>query len=68
MGGDALTAMVDGSMKAEDALKRLVVQLAAAAAQAALLGSGPLAGLFGSKGGGGALLGSTFSLNLGSAA
>lgn len=47
MGGDALTAMVDGSMKAEDALKRLVVQLAAAAAQAALLGSGPLAGLFG---------------------
>lgn len=47
MGADALTSMVDGSMKAEEALKRLIVQLAAAAAQAALLGSGPLAGLFG---------------------
>ena len=47
MGGDALAAMVAGSMKAEEALKRLIVQLAAAAAQAALLGSGPLAGLFG---------------------
>jgi Phage-related minor tail protein len=46
MGGDALMSIVDGSMKAEDALKRLVVQLALAAAQAALLGTGPLAGLF----------------------
>lgn len=47
MGADALTSMVDGSMKAEEAVKRLAVQLALAAAQAALLGSGPLAGLFG---------------------
>jgi len=67
MGADALTSMVDGSMKAEEAVKRLAVQLALAAAQAALLGSGPLAGLFGG-GGGGALLGSSFSLNLRSAA
>lgn len=67
MGADALTSMVDGSMKAEEAVKRLAVQLALAAAQAALLGSGPLAGLFGSKGGGGALLGSTFTLNIGGA-
>lgn len=44
MGADALTSMVDGSMKAEEALKRLIVQLALAAAQAALLGTGPLAG------------------------
>lgn len=47
MGADALTSMVDGSMKAEEALKRLIVQLAQAALQAALLGSGPLGGLFG---------------------
>lgn len=67
MGGDALMSIVDGSMKAEEAVKRLAVQLALAAAQAALLGSGPLAGLFGG-GGGGALFGSTFSLNLRSAA
>lgn len=55
MGADALTSMVDGSMKAEEAVKRLAVQLALAAAQAALLGSGPLAGLFGGGlfGGGG---------------
>lgn len=63
MGGDALMSIADGSMKAEDAVKKLAVQLALAAAQAALLNSGPLAGLFGG-GGGGALLGSTFSLNL----
>ncbi|MCO5156107.1 MAG: hypothetical protein M9945_05025 [Aquamicrobium sp.] len=55
MGGDALMSIVDGSMKAEEAVKRLAVQLALAAAQAALLGSGPLAGLFGGGlfGGGG---------------
>lgn len=47
MGGDALVSIADGSLKAEDALKRLIVQLALAAAQAALLGSGPLAGFFG---------------------
>ncbi len=57
MGADALTSMVDGSMKAEEAVKRLAVQLALAAAQAALLGSGPLAGLFGGGlfGGGGGI-------------
>ena len=67
MGGDALMSIVDGSMKAEEAVKRLAVQLALAAAQAALLGSGPLAGIFGG-GGGGALLGSVFTLNIRSAA
>ncbi|WP_299939412.1 hypothetical protein [uncultured Nitratireductor sp.] len=55
MGGDALTSIVDGSMKAEDAIKKLAIQLALAAAQAALLGTGPLAGLLGGGlfGGGG---------------
>lgn len=47
MGEDALLGIVDVSMEAEEALKRLVIQLALAAAQAALLGSGPLAGIFG---------------------
>ncbi|GHC66627.1 tail tape measure protein [Limoniibacter endophyticus] len=47
IGGDALSDIADGSVKAEDAIKRLASQLAVAAAQAALLGSGPLAGLFG---------------------
>lgn len=47
MGSDALISIADGSLKAEDAVKRLAVQLALAAAQAALLGTGPLAGLFG---------------------
>jgi hypothetical protein len=53
MGADALTSIVDGSTKAEDAVKKLAVQLALAAAQAALLGTGPLAGLFGGLFGGG---------------
>lgn len=48
--GDALGSIADGSVKAEDALKKLVVQLALAAAQGALLGQGPLAGLFGAGG------------------
>lgn len=52
MGEDALLSMIDNSLSAEDAMKRLVVQLALAAAQAALLGSGPLAGLFGGLFGG----------------
>lgn len=50
MGTDALTSIVDGSLKAEDAVKKLAVQLALAAAQAALLGTGPLSGLFGGGG------------------
>ncbi|MFC6490904.1 hypothetical protein [Nitratireductor sp. GCM10026969] len=53
MGGDALLSIADKSVKAEDALKRLVVQLALAAAQAALLGTGPLSGLIPSLIGGG---------------
>lgn len=51
MGSDALTGIISGSERAEDALKRLVLQLAAAALQASLLGTGPLAGLFGGGGG-----------------
>lgn len=47
MGEDALISMIDNSLSAEEILKRLVVQLAAAIAQAALLGTGPLAGIFG---------------------
>ncbi len=61
MGEDALLAMLDNSQKAEDAIKRLAVQLALAAAQAALLGTGPLAGLFG----GGSLFGGPPILNSG---
>ncbi len=49
-GGDAFLAMIDNSGRAEDAVKRLAIQLAFAAAQAALLGTGPLAGLFGGGG------------------
>lgn len=44
---DAISGIVDGSVRAEDAVKRLAIQLALAAAQGALLGTGPLAGLFG---------------------
>lgn len=52
MAGDGLLSVMDGSVKAEDAVKKLAVQLALAAAQAALLGTGPFAGMFGSFGGG----------------
>jgi hypothetical protein len=45
--GDALLSIIDKSSSAEDALKRLVLQLALAAAQAVFLGSGPLAGILG---------------------
>ncbi|MGK8640461.1 phage tail length tape measure family protein [Brucella anthropi] len=45
--GDTILSISDGSDKASDAVKRLAVELALAAAQAALFGSGPLAGLFG---------------------
>lgn len=47
MAGDGLLTVMDGSVKAEGAVKKLAVQLALAAAQAALLGSGPFAGMFG---------------------
>lgn len=43
--GDALVSVIDGSEKAADAVKKLAIQFALAAAQAALLGSGPLAGI-----------------------
>jgi hypothetical protein len=55
MGFDALMGVVDGSMKAKDAVKNLAKELAYAAAQAALFGQGPLAGLFGTSSGGGFL-------------
>lgn len=54
---DALGSIADGSVKAEDAVEKLALQLAVAAAQAALLGTGPLAGLFG-----GGMLGEGWSL------
>ncbi|MGW9332301.1 tape measure protein [Bosea sp. NPDC055594] len=56
--GDAITdslgdLIVDGE-KAEDVMRNLVKQLARAALQAALIGGGPLAGLFGTSGSNGA--------------
>ena len=57
MAGDGLMSIADGSVKAEDAVKKLAVQIALAAAQAALMGTGPLAGFFG---GGGGIMGSLF--------
>ncbi len=50
MGNDALSALMSKSEDAGDVVRRLAVQLALAGAQAALLGTGPLAGLFGSGG------------------
>lgn len=50
MASDGILSVMDGSVKAEDAVKKLAVQLALAAAQAALMGTGPLAGLFGGGG------------------
>ncbi|CAN7598785.1 tape measure protein [Bosea sp. LjRoot237] len=47
---DALEDLIINGAKAEDVLKNLVKQLAKAALQAALMGSGPLAGLFGTTG------------------
>ncbi len=58
MSSDAIGELIDGSAKASDVVKKLAAQLAIAAAQAALLGTGPLAGLFGGGGGGGCLGGS----------
>lgn len=59
LGVNALDAIVIGGEKASDVLQNMVKQLASAALQASLLGQGPLAGLFGTSGGGG-LLGSLF--------
>lgn len=60
MVGDSILSIADGSATAEEAVKRLAAQLALAVAQAALLGSGPLAGLFG----GTAMVGGMFRLEL----
>lgn len=51
---DALEDLIINGEKAEDVLKNVVKQLAKAALQAALMGSGPLAGLFGMSGSNGA--------------
>ena len=51
---DALEDLIINGEKAEDVLKNVVKQLARAALQAALMGSGPLAGLFGMSGSNGA--------------
>ncbi|WP_146071383.1 hypothetical protein [Bosea lathyri] len=64
---DALEDLIVNGKKAEDVVKNLAASLAKAALQAALMGSGPLAGLFGLKGENGAtggLFGSLFSGNL----
>lgn len=50
---DALEDLIINGAKAEDVMKRLAASLAKAALQAALMGSGPLAGIFGTSGTGG---------------
>ncbi len=50
---DALEDLIVNGAKAEDVVKRLASSLAKAALQAALMGSGPLAGIFGTAGTGG---------------
>lgn len=63
--GDAILSIVDKSASASDALKKLIVQFGLAAAQAALLNSGPLAGLFSNLlGGGTAKVASSWSSGL----
>lgn len=50
---DALEDLIVNGTKAEDVIKRLAASLVKAALQAALLGQGPLAGIFGTAGTGG---------------
>lgn len=50
---DALEDLIVNGAKAEDVIKRLAASLVKAALQAALLGQGPLAGIFGTAGTGG---------------
>lgn len=60
---DALEDLIINGAKAEDVVKRLAASLAKAALQAALMGSGPLAGIFGTAatgGGAGGLVGAFF--------
>lgn len=64
---DSLEDLILNGAKAEDVLKNLVKQLAKAALQAALMGSGPLAGFFGTSGTNGAP-GGLWSLLFGSVA
>ncbi len=52
---DALTGLVMGTTTAEQALQGLLQMLVKATLQAALLGDGPLAGIFGTSGSGGIL-------------
>ena len=66
---DVFEDIITGSDSAEDSLKRLALSISRAAAEAALFGRGPLAGLFGSIGGntsGGGILGSLASSLIGS--
>ncbi|MHA6685093.1 M15 family metallopeptidase [Mesorhizobium sp. A556] len=53
------SGLISGSMTAEDALKRLADSLVDVLLQAALMGSGPLGGMFG---GGGGILGGLFGM------
>lgn len=60
---DALEDLIVNGAKAEDVMKRLAASLVKAALQAALLGQGPLAGVFGTAGTGsnvGGLVGALF--------
>lgn len=50
-GFSAFKSVISGAQSAEDAVKGLALGIAEAAAQAALFGNGPLAGLFGQSGG-----------------
>lgn len=61
---DALEDLIVNGAKAEDVVKRLASSLAKAALQALLIGEGPLAGLFGTKGLNGAAGGLLGGLNL----
>lgn len=61
---DALEYLIINGAKAEDVVKRLATSLAKAALQALLIGEGPLAGLFGTKGVGGAAGGILGGINL----
>lgn len=61
---DALEDLIVNGAKAEDVVKRLAASLAKAALQALLIGEGPLAGLFGTKGVNGAAGGLFGGINL----
>jgi len=60
---DAFTGIITGASTAQDAIKGLIDSLIQALVQAALLGDGPLGGLFGGAGGG--LLGGLFGFSAG---